>query len=158
MSLNLIVLDGCGVSDGLGSYITNSPNQTRANDLCLNWVRPQAILVPFPQPKHLRIQTICSVMDCGCSSFCQRLNIQMNLTFKHVASTFLIMKPKLSQTSKTGWETTKEEECLFDSGFSVFYHLREFILHQRKSRVPRNTGYEGQTSLFLFSYLHIFQK
>ncbi|RDX61803.1 hypothetical protein CR513_59932, partial [Mucuna pruriens] len=53
----------CGMSLGsvvgncLSSYITSTPNQARADDLCLNRVNRQAILVPFPQLEHIQTTT-----------------------------------------------------------------------------------------------------
>ena len=44
---------GSGEGDGLGSNVPNSPNQTRADHLSLNWVHCQAILIPFPKFQHI---------------------------------------------------------------------------------------------------------
>lgn len=44
---------GRGVSDGLSSDVADAPNQAGADDLGLHGMIPQAILVPFPQPRHV---------------------------------------------------------------------------------------------------------
>jgi hypothetical protein len=56
-NLNLMMLLGSIFGDGLGSYISNAPYQTGADDLCLNWVDSQAILVPFPQLQHFPVDS-----------------------------------------------------------------------------------------------------
>lgn len=43
---------GSWMSNGLSSYVSKSPNQAWAYNLCLHRVDCQAILVPFPQPQH----------------------------------------------------------------------------------------------------------
>lgn len=52
INLNLMLVLGSGIGDGLGSNISNTPYDSWADDLSFNWVDSQGILVPFPQLQH----------------------------------------------------------------------------------------------------------
>lgn len=43
---------GSGDGDGLSNDVPNSPQNSRADDLGLQWPHGQAILVPRPHPQH----------------------------------------------------------------------------------------------------------
>lgn len=51
----MVPLLGRGVSDGLGSDVAEPPDQAGADDLGLHGMIAQAILVPFPQPRHFSL-------------------------------------------------------------------------------------------------------